>query len=75
MNTEKLDQLKSQLGPKAVSIVNRKLLIEALGTEVANELLPPLPPEIAVNTKRTLLAIEQHATQLYIQRLENSTLS
>lgn len=54
-------------------MVNRKLLIEALGQEVANDLLPPLPPEIAVNTKRTLLAIESYATQLHIQRLENPT--
>lgn len=65
---EKLNQLLDQLGPGQVSMVNRKLLIEVLGEEASNEVLPPLPQEIAVNTKRTLHLVEKHAKSLQIQR-------
>jgi len=65
-----LQKLIEQLGPNPVSIVNRKLLIEVLG-EAAQEVLPPLPPEIAVNTKRTLQLIKEHA--LHIQTGKDSS--
>lgn len=43
-----------------MSIVNRKLLLEVLGDN-AQDVLPPLPQEIAVNTKRTLQLVKEHA--------------
>lgn len=55
-----LQKLLDQLGPNPVSIVNRKLLLEVLGDN-AQDVLPPLPQEIAVNTKRTLQLVKEHA--------------
>jgi hypothetical protein len=66
--SQQAQKLLDSLGPSPVSIVNRKLLIEVLG-EAAQDVLPPLPQEIAVNTKRTLQLVKN---ALQIQERQNS---
>lgn len=71
MNTKE-DLVRSLLEePSTIAFVNRRLLIETIGIEQAEQFLPQLPEQVGVNKEHLMLVIRTTKPDL-VHKVEKS---